>query len=125
MGSLYWLHNKDTVVLLVDRMNLCDYAFVDNVFLDNRNKISTRKVSLPEFEQEKTKQILNKKTTSEWMDGEVQFEAVEELDGITGEAGQFMKGSDIIDSAWDSTELCQAVLVSDKFKIGHWNGFAQ
>ncbi len=69
MGSLYWLHNKDTVVLIVDRMNLCDYAFVDNIFLDNRNKISTRKMSLPEFEQERRKQILYKKQYQNgWME---------------------------------------------------------
>ncbi len=54
-------------------------------------------------------------------EGKTHFELVGGLDKITGEAGRFIKWSDIPDTAWDSPELCQAANVSDKFVIGHWN----
>ncbi len=46
---------------------------------------------------------------------------VDELNGKTAKAGRLIKWSDIIDSAWDSPELHQAALISEKLVIGHWD----
>ncbi len=54
-------------------------------------------------------------------EGRVQVEMVGQLVRITGEARKFIKWSDILDSAWDSPELCKAALVLNKFVIGHWD----
>ncbi len=47
-----------------------------------------------------------------------------ELDKITGVDGKFINWSDIFDSAWDSLELCEAGVVSDRFLIGHWGNLS-
>ncbi len=51
----------------------------------------------------------------------MQFKSVDELDRITGNDGKFINWSDILDSAWDSPEFCEAAFVSDRFVIGHWD----
>ena len=33
---------------------------------------------------------------------------------------QFIKWSDLLDADWDSPELCEAALFSDKFVFGYW-----
>ncbi len=50
-----------------------------------------------------------------------QFRPVVYLDKITGNDGKFINWSDILDSACDSPELCEAGVVSDRFVIGHWD----
>ncbi len=47
-------------------------------------------------------------------EGRVQVEMVGQLVRITGEARKFIKWSDILDSAWDSPELCEATLLIEQ-----------
>ncbi len=83
---------------------------------DDKNENTTKNdsMSLSEFECKNAKQILYKKQCQNEKEGKTQFEVVGELDGITGEAGKFIKLSDILYSAWDSPELCEATLLIEQ-----------
>ncbi len=76
-------------------------------------------MSLPAFECENAKQILYKKQYQNEEEGRAQFRPVAYFDGITGNDGKFINWSDILDSTWDSPELCEAGVVSDRSMIGH------
>ena len=50
----------------------------------------------------------------------MKFKKVQYLTRCLGDAGVMIEWSDVLNSAWDSPELCQSALESDKFVFGHW-----
>ncbi len=122
-GGNHWLQGKDRIVLELTGIHLRDQLLPDGLFLDDNNCITTKRatISLPDFERENSKQILFKKQYQNEQERIAQFELVTQLDRITGKDGKFINWSDILDSAWDAPELCEAGVISDRFVIGHWD----
>ncbi len=121
-GSLHWLQNKDRVVLNHYGFHLHDHVLMENVFLDDRNEITTKRLHFLCLSlNTRMQNRFSKKQYQNEKEGRAQFEVVGELDEISREAGKFIKWSDILDTALDSTELCEAANLSDKFVICHWN----
>ncbi len=120
--ATHWLQDKNRIVLEVNGIHLHDHVLTKNLFLDDNDIITTKQasMSLPEFECKNAKQIQYKKQCQNEEEGKTQFKSVAVLDGITGEDGKFINWSDILDTAWDSPELCEAALVSNRCMIGHW-----
>ncbi len=121
-GSTHWLQNKDRVVLDVDGKSSRDYDLPDGVFLDDNGEITAKKMSqsLPEFTRAQEEGIQYKRVYQTHEEGKLQFDKVRDLTRCLGDAGVFIKWSDVLDRDWDSPELCEAALKSNKFVFGHW-----
>ncbi len=91
------------------------------IFLDNNDFTTTKRatLSLLAFERENGKQIRYKKQYQNEEEGRAQCRPVAYLDGVSGKDGQCINWSDILHSAWDSPELCEAGVVTDIF--GYWS----
>ena len=122
-GRNHWLQDKNRIVLELSGIHSRDYVLTDKLFLDDNNFITTKRaaISLPDFEREISKHILFKKQYQSKDEQTAQFRPVAYLNGLAGKDGIFINWSDILDSAWDAPELCEAGVISDRFVIGHWN----
>ncbi len=125
-GETHWLQDKNRIVLEMNGIHGRDHFMMDNFFLNDNDFITTKQdtMSLLAFEHENAKQILYKKHYQNEEEGRAQFRPVAYLEGITRQDGKFINWSDILDSAWDSPELCEAGVVSDSFVIGHWDNLS-
>ncbi len=122
MGTSHWLQNKDKVVLDDEGMILCDFVPVNNIILHGDGEVSTQKnlVPFPQVKQESARGILlNRREYKRVQQGSEQFKAVYAFDKEK-DNGQFIKWSDVLDPNWNSPELCEAVLFSDKFVFCYW-----
>ncbi len=93
-----------------------------DMFLDNSGEISTKTitVSLPKFIEDSKKGIQYRRESQGQSENMTQFDKVGELDQSNGNNPSFFTWSELVDSAQDSPEVCQAVIVSDKFMFEHW-----
>ncbi len=91
-GGTHWLHDKNTIVLEMGGMYLCDYFLMENFFLDDNDFITIKwaTMALPDFECENANQILYKKVYQKDKEQTAQFKPVAYLDEITGQNGKFI-----------------------------------
>ena len=113
---------KDEINLDVHGINLRDHTLTDNMCLDDNGEIltDTVAVSMPEFLFKFENGIKYKKQYQQRRENMEQFKFVQTIATSTDNEPSFLKWSEVLELEWDSPELFQAALVSDRFMFGHW-----
>ncbi len=75
---------------------------------------------LPKFIEDSNKGIEFKRETQQQSKNKNQFDRVKVLVQSNSNKASFLKWSEIVDPDWESPELCQSALVTNKFVSGHW-----
>ncbi len=106
MGTSHWFQNKDKVVFDDEGMILCDFVYMNILMAMGKYPLKNY-VPLHWVKQESARGVLiYRRVHQSEEQGKKEIFSVGDFDEA-GNDGKFIKLSDILDSAWDSPELCK------------------